>query len=344
MYPHGEGFLTNTREQPQNDMPPPAASSQGDGVLVVGSINTDLVVTVPLLPQAGETVLGDDLRRIGGGKGANQAVAAARLGAGTALLGCVGADEFGNTRISELESYGIEVGAILTDSQRPSGAALILVDTGGDNVIAVSPGANGALVPAHVQAAQTLFAQANVLICQLEISLETVAAALTQARRNNVTSILNAAPGNPAAASLLTSTDILIVNRAEAASLVGHLVDSLAAARETAAQLSGQVRRAAIVTLGDEGSIIACDGSVKHLRAWQVPTVDGTAAGDAYVGAVAAALARGDSLLVAARLGTAAAAITVGRIGAQPSLPTQQEVTAFLHNPPAVASRAGEHT
>ncbi len=336
--------MTNTREQPQNGMPPAAGSGLRCEVLVVGSINTDLVVTVSSLPQAGETVLGDDLRRIGGGKGANQAVAAARLGARTALLGCVGADAFGKTRVAELESYGIAVGAIVTDPQRPSGAALILVDTGGDNVIAVSPGANAMLAPAHVMAANTLFAQANVLICQLEVSLETVAAALTHARRHNMTSILNAAPGTPAAASLLPSTDILIVNRAEAANLVGHPVESLAAARKTATQLREQVRRAAIITLGVEGSIIASDERIEHLPAWQVPAVDGTAAGDAYVGVMAAALARGDSLLAAARLGTAAAAITVGRMGAQPSLPTQEEVAAFLHNPPAVASTVGGNT
>ena len=299
-------------------------------VLVVGSINTDLVVAVPTLPQAGETVLGDDLQRIGGGKGANQAVAAARLGARTAFIGRVGSDAFGKARKAEMESFGVAVAGISTDPDRPTGAALIMVDDHGDNVIAVSPGANAALAPSHVISAKALFAQSSVLICQLEVPLETVAAALAQARAHSMTAILNAAPGMAAAAPLLSTTDVLIVNRVEAESLVGDRVGSIAAARSAAGELSQRVRRAAILTLGTAGSIVASSDGIEHVPAWQVRTVDGTAAGDAYVGAVAAALARGETLADAARFATAAAAIAVGCFGAQTSLPSREEVIEFL--------------
>ena len=306
-------------------------------VLVVGSVNTDLVLSVPTLPQAGETVLGGDLRRVGGGKGANQAVAAARLGARTAFLGCVGNDEFGKARLAELESAGVAIGAVVTAPERATGAALILVDEVGENVIAVSPGANAALTPLHVTAASTLFAQASVLVCQLEVPLVSVQAALDEARAHNVTTILNAAPGTPEAAHLLASTDVLIVNRIEAGSLTGHPVESSAAARAAAKELSERVRRAAIVTLGAEGSIVASRDGIAHVPAWRVDPVDATAAGDAFVGAVAAALAGGETLADAARLATAAAALAVGRFGAQSSLPTAQEVAAFIRGHPVAA-------
>jgi ribokinase len=302
--------------------------------LVVGSVNTDFVVPVPALPQAGETVLGDDLQRIGGGKGANQAVAAARLGASTAFLGCVGADAFGSARVAELESCGVAIDAVVTDTARPTGAALIFVDKRGENVIAVAPGANAALKPSHVTAAAALFQQSRVLVCQLEVPLNAVRTALDQAHEHGLTTVLNAAPGNPAAAALLESTDVLVVNRVEAASLLGRPVRSMAEARAAAIELYGQVRNGILLTLGPEGSMLASRDGVLHVPAWQVPTVDATAAGDSFVGALAAALSRGDELATAARYATAAAAITVGRFGAQPSLPTGGEVAAFLRSSP----------
>ena len=308
-------------------------------VLVVGSINTDLVVAVPTLPRAGETVLGNDLQRIGGGKGANQAVAAARLGARTALLGCVGNDAFGNVQKEELAASGVAIKAIETDPVRPTGAALILVDASGNNVIAVSPGANAALAPSHVASAGPLFAQSSVLVCQLEVPLTTVRSALAQASARNLTTILNAAPGTAEAAALLESTDVLVVNRVEAASLVGQPVDSVAAARSAVTTLHSLVSQAAIVTLGGEGSLIASADGVVHIPAWPVKTVDATAAGDAFVGALAAGLAGGGPLLDSARYATAAAAITVERFGAQTSLPSREDVDKFLQDP-SLAARA----
>ena len=232
-------------------MAPPAEPTTGDtsltlenqqrfDVLVVGSINTDLVVPVPTLPQAGETVLGGDLQHISGGKGANQAVAAARLGARTALLGCVGADEFGKSRLQDLTSNGVAVSGEPICPTLPTGAALILVDEAGDNVIAVAPGANAALKPSHVAAAAKLFQRSRVLVCQLEVPLDTVRAALHQAREHGLTTILNAAPGNMEAASLLGATDVLVVNRAEAASLLGRPVNSMAEARAAATSFTAK--------------------------------------------------------------------------------------------------------
>ncbi len=315
---------------------------QGFDVLVAGSVNTDFVVPVPTLPQAGETVLGNDLQHLGGGKGANQAVAAARLGARTAFMGCIGTDAFGSARVAELESHGVAVGAIVTDAVRPTGAALILVDGRGENMIAVSPGANAALTPSHVAAATALFAQSRALVCQLEVPLDTVQAALNLAREYEMTTVLNAAPGNPAAASLLAATDVLVVNRVEAEALTGDSVNSLDEARATAKALRNKVSHAAILTLGAAGSLVATSDGVAHVPAWQVTTVDATAAGDAFVGALAAAISRGKTVMDAAPVATAAAAITVGRFGAQQSLPTGEEVAAFLHNP-TVATPAVSH-
>ena len=326
-------------------MAPPIERTTGDSsltlenqqrydVLVVGSINTDLVVPVPTLPQSGETVLGGNLQHISGGKGANQAVAAARLGARTALLGCVGADELGKARLQDLKSYGVTVSGERVCPTLPTGAALILVDEAGDNVIAVAPGANAALKPSHVTAASTLFQQSRVLVCQLEVPLDTVRAALDQAREHGLTTILNAAPGNVEAASVLGATDVLVVNRAEAASLLDHPVSSIAEAKAAAIKLCGRIRDSLVLTLGPEGSMLASCDDVQHVPAWHVPTVDATAAGDSFVGALAAALSRGEELATAARYATAAAAITVGRFGAQPSLPTGEEVAAFLQSPP----------
>jgi ribokinase len=299
-------------------------------VLVVGSINTDLVVRVPTLPRAGETTLGSDLQQIGGGKGANQAVAAARLGASTAFLGCVGNNDLGSARVSGLESNGIAVDAIVTDAHRPTGAALILVDDDGENVIAVSPGANAALTPSHVSTFETLFARAGVVVCQLEIPRETVEAALRLAREHNAITVLNAAPGTPAARSLLKLTDVLIVNQAEAASLLETPIVSISAAHTAAKELCQKLGMAAILTLGIEGSVVATRSESRHVPAYRVPTVDGTAAGDAFVGAITTMLAQEKELDDALQFATAAAAIAVGRFGAQPSLPTQAEVAGFL--------------
>ncbi|MDE2839659.1 MAG: ribokinase [Chloroflexota bacterium] len=333
-------------KSPIKARPEPSLSAGNTGlgfdVLVVGSVNTDLVVPVPRLPQAGETVLGGDLQRIGGGKGANQAVAAARLGSSTAFLGCVGADGFGQARVAELESYGVAVGAVVNDPIRSTGAALILVDKSGENVIAVSPGANAELAPSHVKGAAALFAESSVLVCQLEVPLDTVQTALNLARDHDMTTILNAAPGNPKAIQLLAATDVLVVNRAEAEALTEHRVSSLDTARTTAEALRKSVRRAAVLTLGAEGCLVATSCEITHVPAWQVPAVDATAAGDAFVGALAAALAHGKTVTDAAPFATAAAAITVGRFGAQQSLPTGEEVVAFLRNPP-VATPAGSH-
>ena len=228
------------------------------------------------------------MQDIGGGKGANQAVAAARLGARTALLGRVGADEFGKARLQDLSSFGVTVSGDPICPTLPTGAALILVDAAGDNVIAVAPGANAALKPSHVTAAVKLFQRSRVLVCQLEVPFDTVRAALDQARVHGLTTILNAAPGNAEAASLLGATDVLVVNRAEAASLLGHPVNALAEAKAAAAELYGRVRDGLILTLGPEGSILASGDGVLHVPAWQVPTVDATAAGDSFVGALAA--------------------------------------------------------
>lgn len=339
----GRGFLKRTDDSASASSPPTGKRLRCLDVCVVGSVNTDFVVPVPTLPAAGETVLGGDLQRIGGGKGANQAVAAARLGASTAFLGCIGSDDLGSARVAELQSHGVAVSAVVTDPVRPTGAAFILVDKHGENVIAVSPGANAALAPAHVAAAAGLLTQSGVLVCQLEVPVDTVQTALKLARDRGIRTMLNAAPGNPDAAPLLELTDVLVVNRAEAESLIGSPVTSVEAARNAAGVLAKRVRHAVVLTLGAAGSLLATPDWAAHIPAWQVPAVDATAAGDAFVGSLAVALSQGKTIMAAAHSATAAAAITVGRFGAQQSLPTGREVAAFLRKPPVAISAASHH-
>jgi len=271
---------------------------------------------------------------LGGGKGANQAVAAARLGARTAIAACVGDDAFGLARVAELQTQGVRVKDVAVLPGRPSGAALIMVDSHGENLIAVAAGANDAMSPDHVRAAQADIRQARVLVCQLEVPLAAVRAALEIAQEGRAYTVLNAAPASIAVYQLLPLVHILVVNESEATVLSGTQVRTVADAQTVAAQLVTTVRTAAIITLGAQGCVWAEPEGVYYLPAYSVPVVDTTAAGDAFVGGLAAALCRGETLGDAVRYASAAAALTVQQLGAQPSLPTHEAVALFLQNRP----------
>lgn len=304
------------------------ANTPGPGVAVVGSINTDLVVFVPRLPTPGETVSGRDLLTGGGGKGANQAVAAARLGAHVRLLGRVGDDDFGRAAISNLVAAGIAADALLTTPGVPSGVALIFVAQGGQNMIALSPGANARLSAADVDGAWSRLRTAGVLLLQLEVPIEANLRAVELAKRDGVRVVLNPAPapGEPLPTALLEGADVVVPNEAEARSLTGVDVSDLDGAERAARRLREMGPRAAIVTLGERGALVH-DGEVAtHVPALDVEAVDATAAGDAFCGALGVALARGDSLLEAARFATTAAAFAVTLPGAQASMPTLADV------------------
>jgi ribokinase len=297
-------------------------------VIVVGSSNTDMIVRADRLPLPGETVLGGDLTTAAGGKGANQAVAAARVGAPVTFVARLGGDIFGQQTLAAFKREGLDLSYVQQDADTPSGVALIVVGPGGQNIIAVAPGANRNLSPADVQAARPVLAQARVMVLQLEIPLRTVLAAALAARAAGLIVVLNPAPAEVLPAQLIEAVDILTPNEHEAAQLTALSPDQPEAA---AAALLARGVGVVIVTLGAGGVVLARRGQPpQRLPAFQVQPVDSTAAGDAFNGGLAAALARGDELEAAVRFAQAVAAISVTRAGAQPSLPSGAEVDEFL--------------
>ena len=304
----------------------------GPEVTVVGSANLDLVVAVDEIPVAGETVLGGDLRRIPGGKGANQAVAAARLGRRVAMVGRVGDDDAGSMLREALASAGVDTAALLSTADTPSGTALISVGADGDNAIVVSPGANSRVSAADVDAARELLGTASVVLLQLEIPMEAVTAA-AQCATGVV--VLNPAPA-PAGAlpeALLERTDVLVPNQTELAKLAGveHADGSAEVDTETSVSLArGLPARAVVVTLGADGAMVVTHAGATHVPAPAVTPVDTTAAGDAFCAGLADALVGGATLVDATRWAARVGAAATLRPGAQPSLPTPAEVKGLL--------------
>lgn len=296
-------------------------------VLVVGSLNMDLVLPVPRHPKPGETVVGGDLRRFPGGKGANQAVAAARLGARVRMIGRVGADAYGAELKRGLEAEGIETEDV-AELDAPTGVALIGVSADGQNAIVVSPGANARLRPEDLVPER--FAGAGVVVLQLETPLETVQRAAELGRAAGARVLLNAAPAQALPEGLLGALDVLVVNEFEAARVAGAHEpegpeEALALARELARRVP-----VAVVTLGARGLVWAGAEGEGILPAFEVRAVDTTAAGDAFVGGLAAALAAGEPLERALRFASAAGALAATRHGAQPSLPSAEAVRTLL--------------
>ncbi|MFM0572185.1 ribokinase [Paraburkholderia caledonica] len=296
-------------------------------VAVVGSLNMDLVARAPRLPHPGETLAGRTFAQVAGGKGGNQAVAAARLGAQVSMLGCVGADANGAQLRAGLEAEGIDCVAVET-GREATGVALIIVDDASQNAIVIVAGSNGEVTPDTIARHEAVLAAADVVICQLETPLDTVQAALTTARRLGKTVILNPAPATgPLPAEWLPLIDYLIPNELEAATLTGLPVGSPEEAATAAAVLRAAGARNVLVTLGPRGVQAALEGAAPALYdAPKVKAVDTTAAGDTFIGGFAAQLAQGASVDAAIRFAQRAAALSVTRAGAQPSIPTRVEV------------------
>ena len=299
-------------------------------VCVIGSANVDYALALPRLPRVGETVSGGSLLVNMGGKGANQAVAARRLGADVGLVAAVGADGAGEAVAEHLRGLGIATEGLVRVDEIATGTALIFVDAEGRNQIGVAPGANHRLTVEMASAHAPLVHGADVVVCQLEIPAPVVRWALAEARRHGIPTILNPAPMRELDDAVLALVDYLTPNAGEAAALPGIDVRDPESARRAAAALLARGVGTVVVTLGDQGALVATREQASHYPAFSVAAVDTTAAGDAFTGALAVGLAAGGSLEQAIPLANAAAALTCTKRGAQDALPDRAAVEHFL--------------
>lgn len=303
-------------------------------IVAVGSVNMDVVNRVARHPQPGETVHGLGTEYSPGGKGANQAVAAARAGAAVAMVAAVGSDSFGQELRDSLGASGIDAGRVLT-KPGTSGLAFITVDQAGENIIILSQGANGKLSPEDVDAAGDVFDGAAILLTQNEIPWKTTRFALESAHRRGVRTLFNPAPAFAAPKDVLPYVDWMVLNETEAEHITGVRVDGPDAARRAASLLVADGVGAAVVTLGEQGAVyLDRSGQDVFTPAYRVDPVDTTAAGDTFIGAFAARIAAGSDVRGALRFASAAAALTVTRRGAQSSIPRRAEIEAFLQAHP----------
>ncbi|GAC1379997.1 MAG: ribokinase [Ktedonobacteraceae bacterium] len=309
-------------------------------ILVVGSLNMDQVVHVPRVPVLGETLLGaGSLKLVPGGKGANQAVAMARLGAPVAMAGRVGSDPFGERLLGSLQADRVDTGLIVVDPEEASGVAFIFLTTEGNNAIVVASGANMRVGSEKAQMANIFeaIAQARALVVQLEIPLETVITLVAAAHNAGVPVILNLAPSQPLPKETLRQLEVLVVNEIEASLLSGQRVDTLDDARVVATVLREQGIAKVVITLGSQGALLATDDGTGKTRiifqpAPRVQVVDTTAAGDCFVGALTVALSEHQGPEEALRFAVYASALKITKFGAQSGLPTREEVNAFLRS------------
>ena len=306
-------------------------------ILVIGSLNADLVVRAPHFPQPGETISGDDLHVIPGGKGANQAVAAARQGASVAMLGHVGQDNFGPFLLTSLKSDSVDTSHVHAD-ESATGTAIIVVDANGQNSIVLSAGANGKVSPADVDSAFTLCP--SLVLLQLEIPIPTVLHAAQRAHQNGCWVILNPAPAQSLPDELISLANFIIPNETELSLLSGIEVKDISSAEQAAKVLLDRGAKNVIVTLGSKGALVVSNDQVNQVDTYKVDVVDTTAAGDAFIGGFASKLLEaGFSMSVqeqtlaiqkAVRYGCACGALAATKFGAQPSLPTKQETEKFI--------------
>jgi ribokinase len=306
-------------------------------IVVVGSINTDLVANVDHFPSPGETVICRSFTTFGGGKGANQAIAAARLGALVMLIGAVGSDAYGDDRLTDLVQSGVDTTAVARQSGMPSGIALIQVNASAENTITIVPGANWTVSPERLdRELPGILRPDDLLCCQTELPLETIARALQIARQAGSVRVLNAAPVISGVRGLVPLADILIVNEVEAADLTGAPDTGPESAGRIAEELAGLGPAVVIITLGADGAYVRTPEFAELVPSPPVPVVDTTGAGDAFIGAFAAWLAEGQPVDQAVRAGVAAGALAVRVPGAQASLPTREALTAFLRQNPVL--------
>jgi ribokinase len=299
---------------------------KGKPVVVVGSLNMDLVMRTPRVPVGGETLHGHEFSTLPGGKGANQAVACARLGAKVAMIGQVGNDGFGTTLRDGLAADGIDVNGVLQTSAVGTGVAMILVEDIGQNRIVLAAGANGALTPDDIDAQTALIGGAAMVVLQLEVPMPVVERAIAIAHSAGVPVLLNPGPAKPLAEALWSQIDLLIPNESEAELLSGIAVTDAASAYTAARVFRQRGVKCVLITLGANGVAVIDDAGERHLPAHVVKAVDTTAAGDTFIGGLTAGLVEGMAMDEAVALGQRASALCVTRHGAQPSIPYRREI------------------
>ena len=300
-------------------------------VVVIGSINTDLVVKSPRIPVPGQTLMGHSFITTGGGKGANQAVAAARLGAEVSLIAKIGNDAFGKMSVENFKKEKIDTAHIYTDKDAPSGVAFIVVDDKGENIIVVAPGANATLNEKDIQDAEAVIQEAAIVLFQLEIPMTAVAEGIRLAKKHKRMVMLNPAPAAAIPGEILSSVDIITPNQTEVLALTGIAVNDIITAQHACDVLHGNEISTVIVTMGEQGAYISSrnyKGLVAGFNAGTV--VDTVAAGDTFCGGLAIAIAEGKTLPDAVQFANAAAALSVTKAGAQASIPGRAEVEALL--------------
>lgn len=302
-------------------------------IVVLGSINMDLVINTERVPDRGETILGNSFHTFPGGKGANQAVAIARQGGDVSIIARLGQDKFGDEQLINLKKYKVEVGNIKQDGTASSGVALILVEKDGQNRIVVIPGVNGHVSPDDVDNADEILDQCGFLVMQLEVPLETVEYAISKAKKKKIKTVLNASP-IPAELlkdEILTSIDYLVVNEVEAQVMSGIPVTDIDSAKNAASLLQKKSNGTVILTLGEFGSVTAHNGNVWHDEPFNINVVDSTGAGDAFLGGLVVSLQKGVELKNAVIHANASGALSTSKAGAQPALPTWSETENFIN-------------
>lgn len=299
-------------------------------ILVIGSSNTDMIIKIPKLPKPGETVIGGNFYMASGGKGANQAIAAKRSGADVIFLTRVGDDDFGRSSIESYRKEGVEVNNIIKDKQQASGMAFIMVDSNGENSIAVASGANNGLLPDDIEKVSSVIYESDIVLLQLEIPIETVFSAVKLAFNENKTVILNPAPAQKLGDDLLRMVTIITPNENEAEILTGIKVTDEATARKAADILLSKGVETVLLTMGSRGLLFKDKNRGEVIQAYKVNPVDTTAAGDVFNGAFAAALSHDMELHSAIKFASAAAGISVTKIGAQSSIPDRHEIEEFM--------------
>ena len=298
-------------------------------ICVVGSANVDLTFRTPRFPQPGETLTGHALHQGMGGKGANQAVAAARLGTDVTFIACVGNDAFGKAAIDAYEAEGIQTSFIRRAEDQPTGTAAILVDDDAENCIIVVAGANGGLNAEDVKAASSMIEQSDAVLCQLETPVDAAVEAFRLARAVNVLTILTPAPAEHVTDELLALCDVCVPNKTELSMLTGQAVETEADAIRAAERLRDRGVKRVALTMGGDGVLLLDDSGSAHISAIKVEAVDTTGAGDAFTAALAVSLADGMTLTESARRASTVAAISVTRLGTQSAFPTSKEVSEW---------------